>query len=61
MKYTAVIEPREKGASVVLLQVDNEPVGCVWFNKPYRGVSCDKLLAPVVILYPKGFILANLG
>ena len=43
MEYTATIEARDRGARVVLLEVDNNPVGCIWFNKPYRGVSCGQL------------------
>ena len=43
MEYTAKIEPRDRGARVVLLEVDSEPVGCVWFNTPYRGISCGQL------------------
>ena len=43
MKYTATIEPRDKGARVVLLEVDSKPIGCVWFNKPYKGISCGQL------------------
>jgi hypothetical protein len=43
MNCTATIERRDKGARVVLLEADGQPVGCVWFNKPYRGISCGQL------------------
>ena len=43
INYTATIEPRNKGATVVLLEADGEAVGCVWFNKPYEGISCGQL------------------